>query len=196
MQAANRFGAEGGVRYIVFDGTQVATRDNQNLRYLEHLLRSAGREFSGRELYALAHGQTSPLLIPLDWEDARLWEGDGAPQAVLDPDTLNDVRRRLRELKQQRAEAEASGDEADLARVDAETEELERYLKPALGLGGRPRAFNANDERARKAVWAGLHRARAAIRRVHPALADHLDCALSTKDGFAYRPNPPVEWSC
>jgi hypothetical protein len=70
-----------------------------------------------------------------------------------------------------------AADNNDLVRketIQEEEEKLEEQLLKAHGLGGRRRRLSDDVEKIRKGVSIAIGRAIKAIRRHHPALADHL----------------------
>jgi hypothetical protein len=67
-------------------------------------------------------------------------------------------------------------------------------LTAAAGLGGRPRRLGEGTDRARKTVTARIRYAIERVRRVHPALAEHLDRTVSTGVRCCYSPAEPVAW--
>lgn len=128
-----------------------------------------------------------------DAEVARA-ESRGAP--VLDAQALSAYRSRLAQLDEEEAAAADRGDEARLARLDAEREALQAELRSAAGLGGRTRALGGDaTERARKAVAARLRDATRRIGAVIPELGAHLERSLVTGTSCRYQPREPVNWS-
>ena len=113
---------------------------------------------------------------------------DGARHEVVDRQTLELYRRRVRELDIEIAEAD---DDADLARAEAlrlERDELRDELGRVLGLGGSQRTFTDASERARTAVHKAVKRAIDAIGEIEPKLADHLRDSIVTGRVCRYQP--------
>ena len=87
--------------------------------------------------------------------------------------------------------------EEENAQLRAELDALVDELESATGLGGRPRHFPDQGERARTAARKAIKRAIDAVDDVEPALADLLRTTISTGAACAYHPDPdrPVVWS-
>ncbi len=100
------------------------------MEYLDHLLRSPGREVY---VLVLAGADEAP-------EDAG---------AVLDDRAKQAYRRRVDDLEDQLAEAERLGDRGRASRAREELEAVAEQLASAVGLGGRDRKAASNVERAR-----------------------------------------------
>jgi tetratricopeptide (TPR) repeat protein len=117
---------------------------------------------------------------------------EGGADVVLDEAAKAAYRRRLGELEQEVAEADAACDLGQAARARAERDVVVEELARALGLGGRNRKLGDPSERARKAVTA---RVRDALRRIeaeHPALGAHLRASVRTGAFCSYRPPDPA----
>jgi hypothetical protein len=144
-------------------------RDRVGLRYLARLLAEPNRELCVLELAG------------------ALGADRGDAGELLDAAAVACYRRRLVELEEMLAEAEASGDELRAARARAEREMLAEEVARAVGLGGRARRGASNLERARVAV---TRRIRDAIDRIAAQDADagrHLDRAIRTGRFCCYR---------
>jgi tetratricopeptide (TPR) repeat protein len=113
---------------------------------------------------------------------------DGARHEIVDRQTLERYRRRVRELDAEIAEAD---DDADLGRAEGlrlEREQLRDELGRVLGLGGSQRTFTDASERARTAVHKAVKRAIDAIGDIEPKLADHLRDSIVTGRVCRYQP--------
>ena len=159
-----------GNRWIVASGDLRADVPNLvGMQYVKMLVDRAGEEIPAAELVGAS-------LV------------DGARHEVVDRQTLERYRRRVRELDAEIAEAD---DDADLARAEAlrlERDELRDELGRVLGLGGSQRTFTDASERARTAVHKAVKRAIDAIGEIQPALADHLRDSIVTGRVCRYQP--------
>ena len=175
------FRREAGVRHVDFAGAVATLPDLLGLRYLEQLLASPGRDVAALDLVAHEHGGAGPRQSGL---------------VVLDDEAKECYRRRLVEVDEDIAEAEAMNDpaRADLARRDRDY--LIAELGRAVGLGGRDRLEGSDAERARTSVFRAITYATRRLDQAHPLLADHLRRAVSTGTWCCYTPDPlaPVEW--
>ena len=159
-----------GNRWIVASGDLRADVPNLvGMQYVKMLVDRAGEEIPASELVGAS-------LV------------DGARHEVVDRQTLERYRRRVRELDAEIAEAD---DDADLARAEAlrlEREDLRDELGRVLGLGGSQRTFTDASERARTAVHKAVKRAIDAIGEIQPGLADHLRDSIVTGRVCRYQP--------
>lgn len=155
--------------------------------YLARLLAAPGQEFHVLEMT----------------QHAAAAEGDAAPPAPaddlgprLDARAKDEIRRRLADLRETLAEAEANQDRYRAAQARAEIESIADALAGAVGLGGRDRPSGADAERARVAVTKALRAAIERIGRVDPALADMLARTVRTGVFCSYVPlaHLPIEW--
>jgi pimeloyl-ACP methyl ester carboxylesterase len=171
---------DGEVWTIRFEGRQSLLRDCKGLVDLARLI---GRPGEPLHVFDLAGSGE------LERRDG------GRADPALDLQALASYRRRLTELDEALAEAEACADVGRRSKLHAEREALLGQLAADTGRGGRARRLNDPVERARKAVTARL---RDAIRRVKDAdrgLGEHLERAVQTGIFCVYRPSDPVTWS-
>jgi hypothetical protein len=161
-----------------YGGLTAYLRDTKGLHDLAALLAHPGTDLSA---LSLAGGEISHRAHT------------GRTDSVLDRTALLAYRRRLAELDDELATAQAHSDLARQQRATDEREQLLAELRRATRPDGTPRALaNTAAERARKAVTA---RVRDAIRRItdaHPELGAHLDRAVRTGTSCRYEPNPPA----
>jgi hypothetical protein len=150
-------------------GASFRVKHAKGMDYLDHLVRSPGREVY---VLVLAGADEAP-------EDAG---------AVLDDRAKQAYRRRVEDLEDQLAEAERLGDRGRASRAREELEAVAEQLASAVGLGGRDRKAASNVERARVNVQ---RRLKDAIRRIaehDAALGRYLDATVRTGTYCVYRP--------
>jgi hypothetical protein len=161
---------EGDV-WVVTSGMRAPFRVKhaKGMEYLDHLLRSPGRE-----VYVLVLGGAG--------------EGPEDAGALLDDRAKQAYRRRVEELEDQLDEAERLGDRGRASRAREELEAVAEQLASAVGLGGRDRKAASNVERARVNVQ---RRLKDAIRRIaehDAALGRYLDATVRTGTYCVYSP--------
>jgi tetratricopeptide (TPR) repeat protein len=161
---------EGDV-WVVTSGTSAPFRVKhaKGIEYLDHLLRSPGRE-----VYVLILGGAG--------------EGPEDAGSILDDRAKLAYRQRVEELEDQLDEAERLGDRGRATRAREELEAVAEQLASAVGLGGRDRKAASNVHRARVNVQ---RRLKDAIRRIgeHDAdLGRYLDATVRTGTYCVYRP--------
>ncbi len=177
------FRREGDYWSVAFADRTVRIRDLKGMRYLARLLAEPGRELHVLDLVGVESEGAGPTL------------GDAGE--MLDGRAREAYRRRLAEIDEDLADAQAAADAARVAQAEAERDFLARELARAVGLGGRERRAGSPSERARASVTRAIRQAMARIREHHPALADHLERTIRTGSYCAYVPDPraPVSWN-
>jgi hypothetical protein len=115
---------------------------------------------------------------------------------VLDSVAKAAYRKRLDELQEELAGAEAWNDPERVARLRAESEAVVSELTAAFGLGGRDRSAVSAAERARVSVTRAIRAALARISDQSAALGAHLDATIRTGTFCSYTPDPraPITW--
>jgi 7-cyano-7-deazaguanine synthase in queuosine biosynthesis len=199
---ANICRREGQFWRVTFQGTTVHLRDMVGLRYLVPLLRQPCRELPVQTLAALAHG-TIPAgdVANLDDMTREEREAEGLPAyepddlgAMLDPQARQEYKQELQRLHAQLQDERIAGDPEAFAKLKDEAAFIEKALRAARRLGGEFRRLDDPVEKPRRAAGAALRRVLDALRREHPALAEHLRVALTMGATCVYRPEPPVTW--
>jgi tetratricopeptide (TPR) repeat protein len=190
------FRLEGGIRRVHLAGQVAVVQDLKGLRYMERLLAEPGREFHVLDLVAAEHGSTMVVGPGSDEpvDDGRL-AASGVP--VLDDRAREAYRRRLAEVEEDIAEANAMNDPARRELAERDREYLIAELRSAVGLGGRERTKGGSAERARTAVTRSLRYALARLADQAPLAATHLEQRVRTGTYCSYVPDPiaPVDWS-
>jgi hypothetical protein len=184
-----RFACAGDTRTVSFDGREVLLRDLKGFRYLERLLSEPGREFHVLDLVAAEAGVVGAARTA-DAELVSQREETGLDAA--DEVALASYRRRLAEVDEDIAEAEAANDRERMALAARDREFLVRELSAAYGLGHRRRQVAGSSERARTSVTRAIHYALGRIREHHRPLAEHLDATVRTGTYCVYLPDPRV----
>jgi len=180
--ATGVFRREGALWTLAYDGVTVRLRDAKGLTDLAALLAVPGREIPAADLVAAGSGG-------LGRADLRL----GADE-VLDETARQQIRRRLADLDEEIAEADAWADPERASRARAERDALVSEVTAATGLAGRARRLGDQDERARKAVTARIRDVIGRIERVHPPLGAHLRASVTTGTRCCYSPPTPATW--
>ncbi len=125
--------------------------------------------------------------------------GPGEPrQEIIDRQARDAYVLRARELADDLAEAEADNDLGRADRLRIELDAVVAQIEEATGLGGRPRAFTNQHERARTSVRKAIKRAIDEIRGADPVVGEIVDAAVVTGSVCMYAPaSSPhnVQWT-
>src|SRR5262249_38210680 len=109
-------------------------------------------------------------------------------QRLLDRAAVSRYRQQLAELRERVDELESGGDHEGADRARTERDWLLRELSASTGLGGRPRPFSDNSERARIAVGRSIRRALSTIAQADAIIGAHLRTGVHTGARCWYRP--------
>ena len=180
-EAVAAFRRDGEVWTLRYASRTVQLRDAKGLRDLATLLAAPGQEIPATR-----------LLAGVDAPEATQPQMGG--DEVLDQRARAAYKKRLAELDEEIAAAEADHDTGRMARHTAERAALIDELTRAYGLGGRIRRLGDTGERARSTVTARIRDAMRRIERVHPELGAHLRGSVATGRACCYRPAAPLRW--
>jgi tetratricopeptide (TPR) repeat protein len=189
------FRRTGDHRTVRFAGREVVVRDLIGHRYLEHLLADPGRERHVIDLVALEHGTAGPDTDRTAYaETSDMGPQSGLP--LLDDQAREAYRRRLAEIDEDIDDATRFHDLARLELAQRDRDYLIAELSRSVGLGGRPREFGDQGERARTSVTRSIRYSLARLAEHHPDLASHLERRVTTGVYCRYAPDPllPIRW--
>ena len=173
----SEFRHEGDVWVLAYSAQRVHLKDARGLHDIAMLLRHTGQDIS----VELLTGQQEVMVSE-----------SNAP--ILDVQAMASYRERLADIAEAKESAGAEGNEIAYEALENEEEAILSALGQGLGLTGRPRLFNHQTERARKAVAARIKSAINKIQAQHPALAEHLEQSLNTGRCCSYRPKNRIIW--
>ena len=155
---------------------QCVVEDSVGMSYLSVLLDNPGYEISALELAA------GP-------DAASVNDGRRSEQPFLDEAAVRAYRARLASLRAEIDEYEAMHDPVRVERARVEYDWLVSELVSAAGLGGRPRRFADNEERARVSVGKAIRRAINRIAAAEPGLGEQLRTTVHTGMRCRYQPH-------
>jgi len=112
---------------------------------------------------------------------------------MVDQTTLQQVRDRLKLLREELETYQATGNEVAAKEAQAEIQELEEYVKENCNRK-RSKSFHSGANKNRKKVWVAINRAIDSIEEDHPALALHLRNSIKTGFSCCYAPEKQTEW--
>ena len=130
--------------------------------------------FSCRELQTAVLGNPVGRAVLDNQDKAKLRVANPVKDEILDTTAIKQCKERLVSIEAELREAEQNNDIGQRERLSYEKEMIVEQLTKATALGGRPRTFTDDDERARKAVGRALSMALNKIAKHHLELAKHL----------------------
>jgi hypothetical protein len=161
-------------------GRTVLVEDSIGMLHLAVLISNPRREIAAADLVA---GVASVAGMA---ETAEVTGRDGTAQHVLDAEAIASYRRRLRQLDTELGTL-APGSDAERVAM-AEREWLLAQVAGAAGLGGRPRSFTDDSERARVAAGKAIRRAIVRIAAADAVIGEHLRRSVRTGTRCSYWP--------
>ncbi len=173
------FRRDGDFWTITYAGRTIRVKDLKGLHYVRTLLREPGREFHVADLAGAGLGRHE----------------SGLTEPNPDAKARAEYRKRVKDLREQLAEAEENNDVGRASRareeLDRLSEELIAAYSPEIAAHGR----NRLRENIRKAVAKNIRAAVGRIGSAHEALSRHLANAIHTGTFCSYRPEKPTDWS-
>jgi hypothetical protein len=161
---------------VRFGDLECVVEDSVGMSYLSILLDNPEYEISALELAA---GPDAAVI-----GDRRRSE-----QPFLDEAAVRAYRARLSSLRAEIDEYEAMHDPVRVARARVEYDWLVSELVSAAGLGGRPRRFADNEERARVSVGKAIRRAISRIAAAEERIGEELRATVYTGMRCRYEPH-------
>jgi len=173
-------------------------KDTKGLNCLAHLLAKQHQSIS-----VLALGATEEKHLPPDTPYSKMSEDELESQGlhlgdkgddILDAEAKKDYMNRIKELDEEMASAALQEDDENEDVLQTEKDEILHQLQKGTGLGGKPRKFSGDTERARSNLTNHIKRAVEKIRQQNPELAKHLDDTIETRNHCVYRPGGDMRW--
>ncbi len=158
---------------IEWHGRTAEVDDLVGLRHLATLVANPGVDIPAVQLVGPTRRSSGP-------EPGR--------QPVLDQEALRQYRSRLRTLADDIREADLRGDGERAAELQSEADWLLHEVEAATGLGGRPRHFTDDSERARIAVGKAIRRALERVSAADAVIGEELRACIETGVHCCYRP--------
>ena len=168
--------------YIIsFQGSDEYPFDDlDGLFYLHKCLQNPGKSIPVEKLIALRRGA--------NYVQSR---NDLLDEESLD-ETKENYKERLKNLSEDRKEAEAINDEKWLDRINMETKEITRALGYDFGKDGKPRAISDKNAPARISVTKAISYAYRKLGGPLPELVKHLESKLDRGSKLCY--NGQIDW--
>ena len=194
------FRAAGEGWEIAFEGPPFLLKSTKGLGYVALLLSNPNKDIHVLDLVT-AETSDAAIATSLNMPGHELAEEgmrlarETVGQPILDDEAIRQIRDEYQELRQELVWAKQTEDTEREAKVTEEMEQLVRELSSSTGLGGRPREFSDEGERARIRVQKQVTNALERIRQNDPALYSHLHAAIRTGFECSYKPETPIPWN-
>ena len=195
----NIFRLEAGEWHIRFNGHTVRRKNSVGLRHIHELLRNPHAIISPTALLTMRYGESVECMTYKEFADTGYAKANVAQQQcdlgeeVLPTQSRARLLQALKDLKEDLACLQESGDVGLAFEKQQEIEQLEAYLRKST-FRGRSVRFTGRSDRDRKKVSVGIARAIEDLRRDHSALARHLDNCIRTGKDCQYVPESEIQW--
>ena len=184
---------------ISYKGKSTTVIHAIGMHHLARLLKEPGTKYPAQQLAA----QVNVPNVDVDrLEMEAVTEGEfsiesdlGSGYKILDNQAVNELKEKVRCNNKERLEAEKNNDHATMARLDGETEDIERQLRQGLTSQGKHRTFPSDNENARSAATKAIKRAIEKISEELPELGSHLTASIKTGKICSYKPNHHIPWN-
>jgi hypothetical protein len=107
---------------------------------------------------------------------------------------LRELHHELREIDEEIAEAERTGDRDEISRLNQARADLLAHVTPLVGKRGAAREFTDAGKRASRSVGMAIDRTIESIGKDLPMLARHLESAICKGTTVVYRPDSIPPW--
>lgn len=188
---------------ITYEGKNTLLKDSIGLDYICKLLTQPTLEFHALDLASPARdigtdgiAKHYSKMSKEQLEDEGLDDTFGrGSEELIDEQARHEIKEKINELEKDIQEAKDNFEDEKAEKFENEKQEYMEYLKKCCGLSGRPRKFNSNAEKARKAVSNAITRAIENIKEDLPKLAIHLDNSIQKGTFLSYNPDKEIPWN-
>jgi hypothetical protein len=201
----NIFRKNGDYWSITYKGQQLPPMSDQvGFAYISLLLQSPMQPIAPLQLVQLVRrnllskGRHNNKPIKGEEQVSTTNQNTSSPYAsddILDERARIEIGEALKKLMKKREEAEQSRDSYRVHEIQKEIDETVEHYAPTIGLGGKSRKFNQDDEKARSSVKKAINRACEKISKECASLARHLTICIETGYSCSYKPHPEIEWN-
>ena len=177
---------------LEFMGAQVLLKNNVGIRYINYLLTHPSIEISAEKLVSIINPPP-----PLDYsfssvneaidsgqreEEGTGFDGDhgGTYDPLYDDKAKQEIHEKLEALKEEKEGLLQAGKEEEAEKVENEYVSIIAHLVVATNAKGRPRSFNHDLEKMRKAVSKAIRKAIDLIEKRHSGLGNYLNETIKT----------------
>lgn len=181
---------QGDYWVLRYRGTTVNIRDTKGLAAIHALLLNQGNSVP------LADLGVAPVSVPGSLVDPDDMLGQEESMDLTDTKAIAQCRSELAKIESSLRIAEASGNRAEMSRLQAVKKKIEQYLSSTTNFRGRARRSSNALKRMQDVVAKRLKRALDSIRPKHMDLWKHLNNNIRNQDGVSYRydPDDRVDW--
>jgi len=191
---------------IKYQGIERTLQNTLGLEYIHFLIRHPWKEFTAPQLEAIIkERRLDPSTDAyrkmtdeqLTEENLRIpgKEDIGDDDDKIDKRGREDYRRTVSQLEEKREEALKGGQTNLAEHCQRQIKSIETRLQADTGLGGHPRKFSDEDEKARQRVCRAIDRALVKIESKNLPLWRHLNTALKPLGyHLSYRPDRVLDW--
>jgi len=191
--------------FIVFDWNPIGPMKGIGFDYMYYCIDKSPQEYSNIDLYkGVNAGRSMPANrnhMPVDEEELQKFQfgnvgSVGGRQDKTDPQSMMEIRNRLKELGSQREEAQKINDLGHIQRINDEIEEIEEYLDENERMG-KLETFKDDETRISERVSRAIERAIDKLKVYDDKAYNHFHEAFkpirsSTK---RYKPTTKIPWT-
>jgi len=173
------FRREGNLWRLAFQGASAVVPHLRGMTHLSEILRRPYNSVASKDLVDAGSG-------------GKLKKVSGSELA--DTKALDSYDEAINHYAGEISKARANNDQAQVDSLQSKLEDVAAYRRKAVGRDGKPRLVGDDGEKARKAVYEAVKRARKSIADAIPELEQHLSQTLDGGKDWFYRPLERVDW--
>ena len=193
---------EGKTWRMIYDGNPFAGLKGKGFSYIGVLVSNSGKEFSSDELERIAGQTIEPVFLDTteSRENSELVSDnivyDFSPQNKADKTTIEEIRKKRRELKVELEKAKRLFDYPLIKEIEGEIGEIEKFASDYETPFGTPTAFRSAVNKTKDRVSKNVERALKQLKELDQAAYLHFDNAIKGKysNRKSYLPDREIDW--
>ena len=196
----NIFRHDGATWTVRYNGITKTIKHTKGMDYIAFLLRHQGQKIHSMKMYQAMSGfipnvdeRRSGTTGKRTLKDEGLQVGDKYTFPIVDRQTIDAVKNRIEQLKDEHEQAMIENDSVRENEISIKLDKLNDYLSKCT-YKGKIRTISDATERMRQSIFRAITTAKKNIKKHHKELFEHLDKFLTTGTYNSYSPDTPVSW--
>jgi hypothetical protein len=187
---------EGDTFRISFLGKTTSVSISKGLKYIHILISKPNKAFSAEELYRSVHwdsdGDLNGGKDPYRSDD---YLSENTHQPILDKKYIEEIKKRLRDLCEEIAEAERNKDLARKSILSDEKDKLESEALSNISPNKRIKGFRTTETAKREGITRAINRSIKQLKEKEVTIGAHFDRSLRpVTEPYVYRPDSEFDW--
>ena len=196
----NIFRHDGATWTVRYNGITKTIKHTKGMDYIAFLLRHQGQKIHSMKMYQAMSGfipnvdeRRSGTTGKRTLKDEGLQVGDKYTFPIVDRQTIDAVKNRIEQLKDEHEQAMIKNDSVRENEISIKLDKLNDYLSKCT-YKGKIRTISDATERMRQSIFRAITTVKKNIREHHKKLFKHLDKFITTGTYNSYSQDTPVSW--